>query len=191
MCEDFISLISHGRERVFFSIEMPQRFCRISVFCHGCLENRSSPLGHDEMNKQRVCLRGLWFIDEGPVAYMAPCAFSCHMSAIPVPLVLSFAVLLPLSLWCMASHPLFPAHPWIECHGLTSCSFRGREKTSFLVVSLTNVFYLYTINNVAVKHVRGAVSCLQSHPLVWDCEATIWTWHSASLALGTTALNAT
>lgn len=117
-----------------------------------------------------------------------------HSSSHPYFLFTLFVSLfLSLTLYCClalfffmmygrATHPPPSTHPWIKCHGLTSCSFQGLEKTTSKIVSLTNVFYLSTLNNVAVKHVRRVVSYIQSHLVAWDYKAALWTWHSVFAA---------
>lgn len=74
--------------------------------------------------------------------------------------------------------PLLLLTPESNAMDVTSCSSQGLDKTTSNMVSLTNVFYLSTINNVAVKHVRRATPYIQSHLLAWDCKAALWTWHS-------------
>lgn len=43
------SVFSGGFSTV--AVEIPSCFCSISGFCHGCLENWRTPLGHDKMNR--------------------------------------------------------------------------------------------------------------------------------------------
>lgn len=59
------------------------------------------------------------------------------------------------------------------------------------MLSLTNVFYLSTINNIAVKHVRGG-NVIHTKPSgsMRVQGGSFWTWHSQSLALPTTAVKA-
>lgn len=103
--------------------------------------------------------------------------FSCH------PISLVHAVRAPISISCslLLSCPLFlcdiwrghssppSSHPWIKCHGLTSCSFQGLEKTTSKMVSPINVFYLSTISNVAGKDVTRVMQYTQSHLVEWYC----------------------
>lgn len=118
--------------------------------------------------------------------------FSCH------PISLVHAVRAPISISCslLLSCPLFlcdiwrghssppSSHPWIKCHGLTSCSFQGLEKTTSKMVSPINVFYLSTISNVAGKDVTRVMQYTQSHLVEWYCQAALFDldthslWHS-------------
>lgn len=64
------SIFSGGFSTV--AVEIPSCFCSISGFCHGCLENWRTPLGHDKMN--RLGGRGgtvLW-------ACFPPASWICH-----------------------------------------------------------------------------------------------------------------
>lgn len=51
--------------------------------------------------------------------------------------------------------PLLLLTPESNAMDVTSCSSQGLDKTTSNMVSLTNVFYLSTINNVAVKREKG------------------------------------
>lgn len=88
--------------------------------------------------------------------------FSCYPALVHTVRV-SISISCPLLLSCSlflhdlrqaCSSPSSP-HPRIKCHGSTSCSSQGLKQTTSNTVTLTNVFYRSTINNMKVKSVEG------------------------------------
>lgn len=76
--------------------------------------------------------------------------------------------LLFLMIYGEGTRPRLHLTPGDECRVLTSCFSQEPKKTLSNMVPLTNVFYLFTINNLDVQHVSGVMPHIHTNLVVWE-----------------------
>lgn len=82
--------------------------------------------------------------------------------------LLFITALVSFSSWYMVRVlvPSFTSAPELNAMFWPAAFFQGPKKTLSNMVPLTNVFYLFTINNVDVKHASGVMPHIHTH-ILW------------------------